>query len=459
MAFQGVLVHTDCMNDLPSTQSLGEVAGKTTNPAILIVDDVMENVRLLKNLLQDIGRIVFAVDGFGALEQAQRHRPDIILLDVHMPGIDGYETCRRLKAAPETRDTPVLFITGADGEQDEARGLAQGAIDYITKPFSPDVVRVRVLNQLALMRAQAELRSANDAMRKFKAAVESSSNSIMITDRHARIEYVNLAFAGMSGYSAQEALGQTPALLKSDMMTDDTYAELWHTILRGENWRGELCNRRKDGSLFWQDVAIAPVFDCAGTITHFVGISSDITQRKKMEEELRSLAVTDALTGVGNRRHLIEVGERELARMRRSGEPLCVLMLDIDHFKRINDTHGHTAGDVVLKAFARVCTETLRSLDTIGRLGGEEFAVVLPMTDLHGALELAERVRARVAAYEVDWEHAAPIRFTVSIGVAQAMMTAADFAFLLGHADQALYVAKKSGRNRVVAAADAIRSM
>jgi two-component system, sensor histidine kinase and response regulator len=126
----------------------------TTMPTILIVDDVVENVRLLKQLLHDIGQIVFATNGLEGLEQAQRHRPDIILLDVMMSGIDGYETCRRLKALPETRAIPVLFITGAGGEGDEEMGLALGAIDYITKPFSPNIVRARVKNHLALVAAE-----------------------------------------------------------------------------------------------------------------------------------------------------------------------------------------------------------------------------------------------------------------------------------------------------------------
>lgn len=125
-----------------------------TMPTILIVDDVVENVRLLKQLLHDVGQIVFATNGLEGLEQAQRHRPDVILLDVMMTGIDGYETCRRLKALPETRAIPVLFITGAGGDSDEEMGLALGAIDYITKPFSPNIVRARVKNHLALVAAE-----------------------------------------------------------------------------------------------------------------------------------------------------------------------------------------------------------------------------------------------------------------------------------------------------------------
>jgi CheY-like chemotaxis protein/HPt (histidine-containing phosphotransfer) domain-containing protein len=140
-------------------------------PVILIVDDVLENVRLLKNLLEDFGQIVFARDGLAALDLAARHHPDIVLLDVMMPGLDGYETCRRLKAQDATRDTPVLFVTGADGESDEAKGLAAGAIDYITKPFAPGIVRARVQNHLALVIANAERKRMDAELRASHAQV------------------------------------------------------------------------------------------------------------------------------------------------------------------------------------------------------------------------------------------------------------------------------------------------
>ena len=417
-------------------------------PVILIADDVLENVRLLKNLLQDVGQVVFARNGREALEQARRHRPDIVLLDVKMPELDGYETCRRMKAEPETRDTPVIFITGADSVHDEATGLSAGAIDYITKPFTPAIVRARVQNHLALVRANAELRQANDALRKFKGAVDSSLAAVMITDRESRIEYVNAAFVQTSGYSVEEVVGHTPAVLHSERTASPLYPELRQAIQSGSPWRGELQSLRKDGSSRWDDVAISPVPDANGTVTHFVAIISDINLRKQMEEELRGLATTDPLTGIANRRRLLDLGAQEILRAQRVGTPMSVLMLDIDHFKDINDSHGHPAGDAVIQAVARLCGDTVRAIDSVGRLGGEEFAILLPMTDRAGAQEVAERLRACVEAYRLEWE-GKTIRLTVSIGVAQGTPDDGNFSALLGIADQALYKAKKEGRNRV----------
>ncbi len=411
-------------------------------PVILVADDVVENVRLLKNLLQDLGTVVFARNGAEALQQAARHQPDIVLLDVAMPDIDGYETCRRLKADPVTRAIPVIFITAADAEQDEATGLALGAIDYITKPFAPAVVRARVQNQLALVKASA-------ALRKFQAAVDHSATGIVITDRDALVEYVNDAFVVMSGYRPDEVLGKTPALLKAFDPPGETYEALVASIESGQAWRGELQTRRKDGSLSWEDISVSPIFDPAGAVTHFVAIKSDINRRKEMEQALRELAVTDPLTGVANRRRLMELGAQEVQRAQRTQEPLSVLMVDIDHFKRVNDTRGHPAGDAVIRALARIAGESVRAMDTVARMGGEEFAVMLPMADSRVAAEIAERLRESVAKAAVEWE-AEPICFTVSVGAAQMGRETRDFDMLLGIADESLYRAKHGGRNCVV---------
>lgn len=200
---------------------------------------------------------------------------------------------------------------------------------------------------------------------------------------------------------------------------------------------------------------MAPVTDHTGLITHFVAIAADIDQQKAMEAALQRLAVTDPLTGAANRRRLFEQGESEILRTRRTGEPTAMLMLDIDHFKQINDAHGHPAGDAVIRALATEATKMVRAIDTVGRFGGEEFAILLPLTGTPGAIDIAERLRASVAALAMTWQQEV-ISFTVSIGVAVATTSTADFDELVTMADTALYRAKNAGRNRVAlcAAAD-----
>ncbi|WP_158303991.1 sensor domain-containing diguanylate cyclase [Paramagnetospirillum magneticum] len=179
-----------------------------------------------------------------------------------------------------------------------------------------------------------------------------------------------------------------------------------------------------------------------------IGVMLDITERKRMEAELRRLATTDVLTGIFNRRHFMEMARIEVDRARRHGRPLVALMLDIDHFKRINDTHGHPVGDVAIKALADVCTQIIRHEDVLGRMGGEEFAIVLTETDLDGALLVAERLRQAVAAIRIPAE-LGTVAFTTSIGVAERLEGDATIDTILSRADMALYSAKRSGRNKV----------
>jgi diguanylate cyclase (GGDEF)-like protein len=296
------------------------------SPKILLVDDAPENIRMLRNLLKDDARLLFATSGLDALATARVEEPDLILLDVLMPGLDGYEVCRRLKSAPETRDIPVIFITGLIDETDESRGLELGAIDYITKPFTPGIVRMRVQNHLALRRVTRELQLAN--------------------------------------------------------------------------------------------------------------------------AELQRLATTDALTGVNNRRHFFHQVVEEIDRMRRYRHRAAVFMLDLDHFKQLNDTHGHDIGDRALAEAAAVVRQTLRTHDLFARTGGEEFAGFLPETSVEAAVNVCERVRERIAGIEIA-ASSGTVRFTASIGVAAVEIDSDTPESALKRADHAMYEAKRKGRDGV----------
>jgi diguanylate cyclase (GGDEF)-like protein/PAS domain S-box-containing protein len=186
--------------------------------------------------------------------------------------------------------------------------------------------------------------------------------------------------------------------------------------------------------------------------TELLGVVQDITEQKELQWKLERQARTDPLTGCANRRHFMELAEHELARARRYTEEVSVLMLDLDHFKEINDRYGHQAGDLTLQRLVQICQSTLRAEDTVGRLGGEEFAILLPESARNKALEVAERLCRAVAAADVPLEGKAPLRFTTSIGVATLAQEDSDIGVVLGRADKALYEAKSAGRNRVVVA-------
>ncbi len=231
----------------------------------------------------------------------------------------------------------------------------------------------------------------------------------------------------------------------------DAFVALNQRVNQGESGTLEFEIVGLKGGHRWLDTHAVPMRDINGQITGLLGVTRDITARKQVERELKQLAQTDFLTNLANRRHFMQLAEQELSRTLRYGGPLSVLMMDIDHFKNFNDTYGHKVGDLVLQKFGGLVRQALRDVDAVGRVGGEEFAAVLPQTDSEHAQEVAERLCRITADAEVALEQGRPIRFTVSIGVTTLSGASANIDTLLSQADQALYQAKNAGRNRVCA--------
>lgn len=325
--------------------------------------------------------------------------------------------------------------------------------------------------QPALFVAIADLRERKRleaALQARSAAIESAAEGIVITDPQGIIEYVNPAMTVIAGYRVEELVGQSTRIFHSGKQARSFYEELWATIRDGRVWRGEIINRRKDGSLYTELMAIAPVRNEHGETVHYVAIKHDISERKRMEtdlkrtnamleqqieeihrlqEELRERAVRDGLTNLFNRRYLDETLERELARAKREGYPLSLVMIDIDHFKRLNDTYGHQAGDKVLRELAALLWGDIRAEDVPCRYGGEEFLVLLPRMPLDVALERAEGWRRTFQATRVPFGDF-QLETTISCGLAAYPEHARTPDDLIRCCDDALYKAKHHGRNR-----------
>ncbi|CAA7614100.1 putative Histidine kinase [Candidatus Terasakiella magnetica] len=306
---------------LPAPQA-AKVASAKSRPCILAIDDEPSNIDLLADIFSSSYEVLTATEGTSGLEVAVTAMPDLILLDVMMPGIDGYEVCRRLKAEPLTSTIPVIFITGLGDDASESHGLELGAVDFVTKPICPATVRARVSNHIALKLAQ---------------------------------------------------------------------------------------------------------------------------------DQLTRMATTDGLTGLANRRRFDEVLEMEYARHMRSGDELSLILMDVDHFKLFNDTYGHVAGDDCLRQVAKAIGGTvIRVTDLAARYGGEEFACILPMTNQDGAVAIAEKVRLSVSQLGILHSHSsAADHVTISLGVVTAKCMSGRSALnIVALADEQLYAAKQSGRNR-----------
>ncbi|MBS7789736.1 diguanylate cyclase [Roseococcus sp. SDR] len=285
----------------------------------------------------------------------------------------------------------------------------------------------------------------------FRAIVESAEDSVIVTDADLDapgpiIRYVNPAFTRLTGYSRHEVVGRSPRLLQGPGSDPEMLRAISATLRRGETAQGKVINYGRNGKPYWIDLKIFPLFGPRGEVRRFAAFQRDCTLDQFRLDEMRNLAERDVLTGMSNRRALLNHLQTQL--LGDGVEQLCFAYLDIDHFKRVNDTHGHAVGDAVLMGFADTLAGQLRRTDLLGRLGGEEFGVCMPHIRPPEALALAERLRQGVQGAPFATP-AGPLPVTCSIGVSMARRgdTLSD---LLGRADEALYDAKRGGRNRVV---------
>lgn len=301
----------------------------------------------------------------------------------------------------------------------------------------------RLVAQERIIRAREErLRAIFDGIRDY---------AIYTLDRDGRVDSWNRSVQRVQGYTAEEALGQPLGFDCSDEARAQAWPEQRLRSARESGWHEDEGWRvRRDGSRFWANSIVSVLQDGERGVAGYSVITRDITERKHAEDALRRLALTDALTGLYNRRFFFEQAEKEAGLSLQSRGSLAFLILDADHFKRINDRYGHAVGDAVLKELASVCSRCVRSTDVLARYGGEEFVIMLRQTALPDALAVAERIRQSIAQCAVA-SGGETVRFTVSIGVASLRRSVQD---AIHRADQALYAAKQQGRNRVAVASE-----
>ncbi|HAU28803.1 MAG TPA: PleD family two-component system response regulator [Rhodospirillaceae bacterium] len=445
---------------------------------VLVVDDFPPNAKLLAvKLSNEYYDVIMAEDGFQALEKAQKEHPDIILLDVMMPRMDGFEVCRRLKANPETQSIPVVMVTALTETADRVRGLEAGADDFLSKPINdlPLFARVRSLIRLKMMMDQWRVRSQNpeqvsNAM--LMAEVTTKARILVADELPGDLEKMKkflekdehvLTFAG----DPEEVLDilareDFDATIISLTLPGDAGLRLCSRIRSREQTRqmpillvadeGDLETPAKGLELGATDYILRPL-DEHETLAR---VRTQV-RRKRFQERLRTslessvnMAYNDPLTGVYNRRYFDMHLERMRSIQATTRKSFSLIMFDIDHFKLVNDTYGHGVGDEVLKEISSRVMRNVRNFDLLARIGGEEFMIILPDTPLETATAIAGRLRRIVADRKFRVSHdVKEITVTSSFGVTDACLAeAADI--LLKRVDSALYKAKDEGRDRVV---------
>lgn len=244
------------------------------------------------------------------------------------------------------------------------------------------------------LKSRNERQATETKLRTLYTAIEQSPISVVVVDLAANIEYVNPRFSTITGYASEEVVGKNPRILQSGLTPKQTYDELWKKVTSGQAWQGELINKRKNGEIYWEDAYIAPVKQPSGEVTHFVAAKIDITERKAMEEQVRRIAQCDPLTDLPNRRLFSDRLQQALVLAERERTRLAVMFLDLDRFKPINDRYGHAMGDLVLKEVATRIQSSLRASDTLARIGGDEFVVLLPhISSASDVVGVAEKIR------------------------------------------------------------------
>ncbi|WP_306603216.1 EAL domain-containing protein [Azonexus sp.] len=556
-------------------------------PVVLAVDDQPINLGVASAMLEALDVDVrLAENGPEALRYAElAPQPDLILLDVMMPDMDGHTVLAKLRANPRTSNIPVMFVTALNSMSDERTGLLEGAVDYITKPLQADIFRARVQTHLALKLTRDRLARQNanleqeverrlaentqlaarlqmtlsasglgiweyhhakdrmewnqdlclmlglssappdlastlklihpeerpkieqilqsppppgadiavaefrmhhadghwlwlegrgqalsldshgqavttagtlaDISRRKQVEIEQQlaavvftgiNDGICITDPEARILLVNDAFLRVTGYSSEEAIGQTPAFLKSGIHGDAFYHTLWDTLIRQNNWQGEITNRRKNGELVTEWLTISAVHDKAGRLTHYVGLFSDLSERHEAAERIQYLSSFDPLTDMPNRNLLADRLAQALITAHRFERQTALILLDLDRFRMVNESFGPPTGDALLQEVARRLKLQVRDGDTVGRQSGTEFGFVMAnLGQEQDAISLAQRILESIAVPFTLNEQS--LALTASIGISLSPRDGQTADELLKSADIALARAKQAGRN------------
>ncbi|MCK7576416.1 MAG: EAL domain-containing protein [Chromatiales bacterium] len=423
-------------------------------PRLLIVDDVPENIHELLESLKDDYRIQVACSGAKAIEQvAGPNPPDLVLLDILMPGMDGYETCRRLKALPAGNHVPVIFVTVIDTAEQKVRGFEAGAADYITKPFDIDEVRARVRTHLELARLRHELevlvtqRTAllEQSEEKYRVLADYSPNWEYWIAPEGDFLYVSPACEAVSGYAPADFFTD-PGLMERIIHPDDLAAWNDHAP-EGREDVGTLAFRllsRHRGER-WIEHICKPVYDRSGRLLGRRGSNSDITDRRRAEQKLDFITHRDPLTGLANRALFRELLKNAIEHAEHTQGQFALLFLDIDNFKTINESLGHSLGDLLIIAVSRRLQGLLHDNSTMARIGGDEFNLILDHDPDQPGIDLSAQhlLDGLSKPFQIDGN---PVYIGASIGVALYPTDGEDSETLQRNAEAALHQAKQQGR-------------
>lgn len=466
------------------TQKTGPLPGKNkggVTPLILIVDDDPLNVKLIDTLLSKEYQTVKAFDGVEALEKVREKAPDLILLDIMMPNLDGYAVTRQLKNSSLTRNIPIIMITALDGAEDKAKGIEAGADEFLNKPVNQTELKARVRSLLKLKVYQEQLSArilseekliSSEKLKTSDQKTKELPTILLVEDSRKDLNLFKLYLENqwyhlLSVRNGEEALIECQKekvdLVVLDLLLpgidgfdvcrrlkeDDRTRNIQILMVSSQS---DLESKLKGIELGADEFLIKPIIreELTVRIRSLVKKKQYLDQLLSRYETALNAAITDKLTELYNHSYLKHFMEHELKRCQRQKDPMAFIMIDIDDFKQYNDTYGHPAGDILLRLFGRLIRKAIREVDLAARYGGEEFAVVLPYTDVGEARAVAERILGEIRNCSFsEGPSRLSERKTASLGIACYPKDGETVSEIIQRADEALYRAKRSGKNQI----------
>ncbi|WP_233080154.1 putative bifunctional diguanylate cyclase/phosphodiesterase [Rheinheimera soli] len=420
-----------------------------TAAKILLVDDQASSLMLLRELLQGMATLYFATDGATALDLARRHHPELIILDIEMPDMDGIAVCRALKADPATRDIAIVFITSHIDTEHELSSLSEGGIDFLRKPLHAATSRIRIKNLLDLSRYSRQVEAEKEWLRVTLCSI---GDAVIATDLSGKISFMNPIAERMTGWFAKDALNR-PIEEVMQLRDAHTLQPHWNPIyfaLKEQRVVAMALNCQlvsRTGQLYQVEDSAAPIIDSSGMCLGSIVVFHDVSESTALALKMSHLANHDPLTNLPNRVLLYDRIEQAIKRAEQLRHKSALLLIDLDHFKYVNDSIGHNLGDLLIKQASERLLSICGADTTLARLGGDEFVLVLP--------ELWSIDEVGLFSSQVHSQFQQPFvlehkkyQIAVSIGVSIYPDDAQTIEMFMRHADVAMFKAKSEGRNR-----------
>jgi len=407
---------------------------------LYVEDDESIRSELALFLKRRVGTLILANDGQEAWSKFSEKSVDIVITDIKMPRMDGVMLASKIKE--QSPSTPILITTAFEQTDYLIDAIRIGVDKYIIKPIDTSLLMRDLIACVKQSHADQQLELINKLF-------DNNKEGIIVTDKSNSILMVNKAFSDITGYLPDDVIGETPNLLASGRHDGTFYEQMWQEINSQGSWQGEIWDKRKNGEIFPQWMSISTLLNDAGQVSNYMAMFSNISQWKADEERLKYLATHDVLTGLPNRSTLYDLMSLSFANADRNKESVAILFVDLDNFKPVNDNYGHHVGDILLQNISKRLTMTLRSGDTISRLGGDEFIIVL--TNAENSDDLSATVvkiqQAIAKPMEVAGHH---LSVSSSIGISLYPEHSKYAERLINYADTAMYQAKESGNNNYI---------